>query len=264
MNTISFALALFGGAGGRWPQGGARAAAAACAALACALPSVSVQAQPSAAALHAPLQNVVSLSASASVEVQKDWITVVFSTTRDGADAAAVQGPLRQALDAALQEARKIAKPGQVEVQTGGFSLYPRYTNKPNAAPIISGWQGSTELVVEGRDVQAISQLTGRVSTLSIARVGFSLSREAREKVEGDVAAQAITRFRARADAVSKQFGFSGYSVREVAVNAESPQMPAPQMMRAQSMRASSDEALPVEAGKATVTAQVSGSVQMR
>lgn len=209
-------------------------------------------------------QNVVSLSASASVEVQKDWITVVFSTARDGADAAAVQSQLRQALDSALSEARKLAKPGQVEVQTGAFSLYPRYVNKPNATPTINGWQGSTELVVEGRDVQAISQLTGRVSSLSIARVSFSLSREAREKVEADVSAQAIARFRARADAVSKQFGFTGYSVREVVVNAESPQMPVQPMMRAQAMRASAEESLPVEAGKATVTAQVSGSVQMR
>ncbi len=209
-------------------------------------------------------QNLVSLSASASVEVQKDWITVVFSTTREGADAAAVQGLLRQALDIALAEARKIAKPGQVEVQTGAFALYPRYASKPNAAPVINGWQGSTELVVEGRDVQAISQLTGRVNTLSIGRVAFSLSREAREKVEGEVAAQAITRFRARAEAVSKQFGFAGYAVREVAVNTDAPGTVAMPMARAQAMRASSDEALPVEAGKATVTAQVSGSVQMR
>lgn len=210
-------------------------------------------------------QNVLSLSASASVEVQKDWIAVVFSTTREGSDAAAVQGQLRQALDAALAEARKLAKPGQVEVQTGAFSLYPRYINKPNAAAVISGWQGSTELVVEGRDVQAISQLTGRVSTLTIARVSFSLSREAREKVEGDVAAQAIARFRARAEAVSRQFGFSGYTVREVAVNAESPGAVVMPVMRAQAMRAAAaEEALPVEAGKATVTAQVTGSVQMR
>ena len=42
------------------------------------------------------------------------------------------------------------------------------------------------------------------MQTLTIARVGFSLSREAREKVDGDVSAQAISRFRARADAVSR------------------------------------------------------------
>ncbi len=256
------------------PASGRRAAdfrrhSAALALLLAAATAPAAFAQHSAAggAVHTPaaaLHNVVSLSASASVEVQKDWLAIVFSTTREGADAAAVQSQLRQALDAALIEARKIAKPGQVEVQTGGFSLYPRYSQKPNAAPVINGWQGSTELVVEGRDVQAISLLTGRIATLTIGRVAFSLSREAREKVEADVAAQAISRFRARAEAVSKQFGFSGYTVREVAVNTESPG-PAPMpMMRAQAMRASAEESLPVEAGKASVTAQVSGSVQMR
>lgn len=205
-------------------------------------------------------QNVVSLSASATVEIAKDWLTVVFSTAREGADAAAVQSQLRQALDTALAEAKKAAKPGQVEVQTGGFSLSPRYNPKGG----INGWQGSTELVVEGRDTQAIAQLTGRVQTLSIARVGFSLSREARQKVEGDVAAQAIERFRARAEAVSKQFGFAGYSVREVTVNADSGIGQPQPMMRIQASRAMVEEAaLPVEAGKATVTANVSGSVQM-
>ena len=209
-----------------------------------------------------PPQNVVSLSASATVEVPKDWLTVVFSTTREGSDAAVVQAQLKQALDAALNEARKVAKPGQVEVQTGGFSLMPRYAPKTTT---ISGWQGSTELVVEGRDSTTIAQLTGRVQTLSIARVSFSLSREARQKVEGDVAAQAIERFRARADAVSRQFGFTGYTVREVAVNTEGHMgQPVPVMRMQASAMMAEGAALPVEAGKASVTASVNGSVQMK
>ena len=209
-----------------------------------------------------PPQNVVSLSANATVEVPKDWLTVIFSTTREGSDAAVVQSQLKQALDAALAEARKVAKPGQVDVQTGGFSLMPRYAPKGGN---ITGWQGSTELVVEGRDSAAIAQLTGRVQSLNIARVSFSLSREARLKVEGDVAAQAIERFRARADAVSKQFGFTGYTVREVAVNTDGGMgQPMPVMRMQASAMTADGAALPVEAGKATVTATVNGSVQMK
>ena len=208
-----------------------------------------------------PPQNVISLSASATVEVNKDWLTVVFSTTREGSDAATVQTQLKQALDAALTEARKAARVGQLEVQTGGFSLYPRYAQKGG----ISGWQGSTELIIQGRDTQAISQMTARVQTLTIARTGFTLSREAREKVEADVTAEAIARFRMRAEAASKQFGFAGYTVREVAVSADGAQMQPPQMqVRTQAMKSSVEEALPVEAGKAMVTATVSGSVQMK
>ena len=221
-----------------------------------------------------PPQNVVSLQASATTELTMDWLAIVFSTTREGQDAAGVQSQLKQALDAALAEARKAAKPGEVNVRTGGFSMYPRYGQKGG----ITGWQGNAELVVEGRDAAAISQLAGRVQTLAIARVSWSLSREAREKVEADVAAQAIARFRTRADAVAKQFGFTGWTIREVNVSSNEPPpgMPVPMnvsggeppgqpvpMMRARAASADT-EALPVEAGKAQVSATVSGSVQMR
>ena len=218
-----------------------------------------------------PPQNVASLSASASIDVNKDWLTVVFSTTREGSEAGAVQTQLKLALDAALAEARKVAKPGQVDVQTGAFSLYPRYapaTPKSAAAGMpsgIVGWQGSTELSVEGRDAAAIAQLTGRISTLAIARVGYSLSRQARLQVEGEVTAQAIDRFRQRAEAVARQFGFGGYAVREVNVSAESTGGPQMMAMKAVGMRAGpAEEALPTEAGKATVTVNVNGSVQMK
>jgi predicted secreted protein len=69
---------------------------------------------------------VLNLSASAAIEVPNDVLRVVFSVTREGADAQLVQNALKQALDAALVEARKIARPDQVELQTGSFSLTSR------------------------------------------------------------------------------------------------------------------------------------------
>ena len=207
-----------------------------------------------------PPQGVVSLSASASLEVTKDLLGITLNTTREGQDAASVQSQLKQALDAALAEAKKAAKPGQLDVQTGGFSLSPRYTGKG----VINGWQGSAELIIEGRDMQAIGQLTGRITTLTIARVAYSLSRELREKTEGEVSAQAIARYRAKAADYAKQFGYAGYVIREVSVNSNeqiTPRFAAPAQMKA--MSASADEALPVEPGKGTVTVNVSGSVQM-
>ncbi len=208
-----------------------------------------------------PPQGVVGLAASATAEVTKDLLSVALSTTREGQDAATVQSQLKQALDAALAEARKAAKPGQLEVQTGNFSLYPRYAPKGG----INGWQGSAELLIEGRDMPAIGALTGRITTMTIARVGYGLSRELREKVEGEVAAQAIARFRAKAGEYSKQFGFAGYVIREVNVNSDSPVMyAAAPAMRAKAMSAAADESLPVEAGKGTVTVNVNGTVQMK
>ena len=208
----------------------------------------------------APPQGVVNLAASASVEVVRDLLSVTLGTTREGADAAAVQSQLKQALDAALTEAKRVAKPGQLEVQTGNFSLAPRYTNKG----VVNGWQGSAELAVEGRDMQAIGQLTGRITTLTISRVGYNLSRELRERSEGEVSAQAIARYRAKAADYAKQFGYTGYVLREVNVSSTEPPQPRYAPMQMKAMAASSDEALPVEPGKGTVTVSVSGTVQMK
>ena len=202
----------------------------------------------------------LSLSASATAEVTRDVLGISFSTTREGPEAAAVQTALKQALDAALAEARKVAKPGQVDVQTGGFSLYPRHDPKTGK---INGWQGSAELQVEGRDTAAIAQLAGRINTLSIARVGYSLSRESREKAEADITAQAISRYRAKAADYAKQFGYGGYVVGDVNI-ASDEGAGAPRPMMAMRMKAEmADAALPTEAGKATVTVNVSGSVQL-
>jgi predicted secreted protein len=207
-----------------------------------------------------PPEGVVSLSSSATLEVTKDLLAVAFSATRDGQDAAQVQSQLKQALDAALAEARKVARPGAVEVQAGNFSLYPRYSAKGS----IVGWAGTAELGVEGRDMAVIGQLTGRITSMTIARVGYNISRELREKVEGDVTAQAIARYRAKAADYAKQFGYGGYTVREVNVSAgEVPGfMPSP-MVRAKAMSAGADEALAVEPGKGSVSVTVSGTVQM-
>jgi len=77
---------------------------------------------------YAPPQNVLQLSATGTVEVQQDLLSLSLTTTREGADANAVQSQLKTALDAALTEARKAAQPGQLDVRTGNFGLYPRYS----------------------------------------------------------------------------------------------------------------------------------------
>jgi predicted secreted protein len=209
-----------------------------------------------------PPQNVLQLSATGSVEVQQDLLTMSLTTTRDGSDPAAVQAQLKSALEAALAEARKSAQPGQMDVRTGQFSLYPRHGRDGR----IAGWTGTAELVLEGRDFPRITQAAGRVQGLTVGSVGFGLSREQRARVEGEAQSQAIERFKAKAAELAKGFGFGGYTLREVAVNANEPGfMPRPRMMAMEAKAASAaDASVPVEPGRSTVSVTVSGSVQLR
>ncbi len=206
-------------------------------------------------------QNVAQLSASGSVEVVQDLLAMTLSATREGPDATAVQIQLKSALDAALAEARKQAVPGQMDVRTGQFSLYPRYSRDGK----ISNWVGTAELVLEGRDFSRISATAGKIQALSVSQTQFSLSREQRERVEGEAQAQAIHRFKTRAAEIAKGFGFSGFSLREVAVNSnDQGGFPRPRMMAMEARGAVADAPVPVEAGRATVQVTVSGSIQMR
>jgi predicted secreted protein len=209
----------------------------------------------------APPQNVLQLSANSTVEVQQDLLTMTLSTTREAADAATVQTQLRTALDAALVEARKSAQPGQLDVRTGNFNLAPRFSREGK----MTGWRGTASLVLEGRDFPRITQTAGRISTLSIANIGFGLSREQQAKTETEAQAVAIDNFKQRADELAKGFGFSGYTLREVSVNAHQGGPVQPRMMAMEAMaKAASDAPVPIEAGKANVVVNVSGSVQLK
>ena len=208
-----------------------------------------------------PLQDVAQLSASGSVEVQQDLLTLSLATSRDGDDAAVVQSQLRRALDSALEVAKAAALPGQMDVRTGNFSLYPRYDKTGK----ITGWQGRAEMILEGRDFARITGAAGRIQSLAISSVGFALSRQQAASVEGEAQALAIAQFKVKAADIARAFGFGGFTLREVAVSASDPGFqPPPRMMAAQSRSEVADAAIPVEAGKSTVVVTVSGSVQMR
>ena len=229
---------------------------ASCALLACST-SLFAQTMPQ----QGPLQNVAQLSASGSVEVQQDLLSISLNTIVSGSDANTVQTQLKQALDTALNQAKQAAVSGQMDVRTGNFSLYPRY-GKDNK---INGWQGTAELVLEGRDFSRITGTAGKIQTLTMGNVSFALSREQRARVEGEAQTQAIERFKAKALEVSKSFGFSGYTLRDVNINANDQSYPPrPRMMAMTKSADMAEAAVPVEAGKSTVLVNVTGSVQMR
>lgn len=222
--------------------------------LALALGSAAARAETAAPA------NLVNFSVTASVEVTQDLLAITLQAVRDGADAAVVQGQLKAVLEAALAEAKQAAAPGRLEVRTGGFSLHPRYGRDGK----INGWQGQAELLLEGKDAPRVAQTAGRLTGMNITGVGYRVSRDLAAAHDAQVTAQAIQRYRARAAELAQQFGFTGYALREVAVqSADNGSEPRPLMVRAKAEMAAADAPLPVEPGKSTLSATVSGTVQL-
>jgi len=225
-------------------------------ALACALVSSLAHAQ-----LIPPPENVVQLSATSTVEVAQDLLRMSLASTRQGVDAAQLQTQLKTTLEQALTEARRTAAPGEMDVRTGDFRLTPQYGRDGK----ITTWQGTAELVLEGRDFPRIAQAAGRIQALTLSNVSFALSRELRASAERDAQVQAVAAFRGKASELAKSFGFGGYGLREVSVNAGDAGMPPrPMRMAAAEAKTASDAPVPIEAGKTAVSVTVSGSVQLR
>ena len=201
----------------------------------------------------------VNLAASASVQVAQDLLTLSLSVVREGNDAHVLQTQINAALEAALQLARREAKPGLMEVRSGPFSLSPRYGRDGK----LSGWQGSAGLILEGRDFARITETAGKLQTMTVASINFGLTSEQFQAAQTKAQAQAIAKFRNNASDIAKGFGFSDYTLEEVHIGAETPAPMMRQRMLASASMAG-DAPIAAEGGTSQVTVTVSGSVQLK
>lgn len=206
-----------------------------------------------------PVQ-VVHLSASAYKEVPQDWLTVVVHTSLEGVDAVALQEQLQSVLERALAGLRPQVTPQDLEVHTGRFGIQPRQDERGR----LVGWLAEADLVIEGRDFAKVSKAAAQVPRMTVTHTSFSLSRQARQQLETEVQGQAVQQFRQRAQQLAVDFGFAGYSLRQVTVGSSNVPDPG---LRAYPVPASlmvGAEQVPVAAGKEEVRLTVSGSVQLR
>lgn len=210
-------------------------------------------------------RNVVSFQSSASTEVAQDQMRITLSTTLEGSAAQEVQGRLRKAVEAALDQAKPQAAAEKMEVTTGSFRINPRYGKDSR----ISSWQGYAEVQLEGTDFARITTVAAQIKSLNMSGISFGLAPKTQRAAEEKAQGEAISTFKNRAQQLSAAFGFGGYSIREVSINgneyggmqpAAAPRMKA---MMASSMM-ETDSAIPAEPGKTRVEVSVNGSIQMK
>lgn len=208
--------------------------------------------------------NVVQLSASGSVEVEQDWLTLRLATTREDNNAANVQRELQKTVDQALRILRPQSQGEDMQLHTGRFRIQPRHAPKTGK---VTHWQGRAEIVLQGRDFVRITQAAARVEDMTVDDVQFNLSRQAAQAVYEQAQAEAVTAFRNRAQQLTTLFGLSRYTVREISVHSGGHTLHMPRAASAMaefSLAATAkSEPLPVEPGKTRVEVEISGSVQM-
>lgn len=209
------------------------------------------------------LRNVVHLSAQGQVEVEQDWLEIRLSVTQEGTQAALVQKQLQQTVDAALRTLRPLQQAQDFQLRSGSFGVYPRH----NQDSKITGWQGRADLILEGKDFALISQAAAQVKGMTVADMGFTLSKEGAAQVQAQAMAEAVAQFKAKALVLAQQFGFTNFTLREVHVSGQDgvymPRMRAAVASVPSMDQAAKAESMELQAGKAQVSVGISGSVQM-
>ena len=110
----------------------------------------------------------------------------------------------------------------------------------------------------------AIAAPAGRITTMTVGRVGYGLSRELREKSEAELSAQAIARYRARAADIANSSGYAGYTLREVNVANCRAERPTAHAAGPRDGRADGRRGVAGRGGRQDrVSVTVSGSVQL-
>ncbi|GAA4334118.1 SIMPL domain-containing protein [Pigmentiphaga soli] len=201
----------------------------------------------------------LSLEASAARDVAQDKVEITLANEIEGSDQAGVADQLNKLVETALNQAKRETR---VTSRTGSYRIWANTDRNGK----ITGWRGRAELVLESKDFVAASTLAGDLGKLmAVSNVAFSLSREAREAEEHSLLAEAAAAFKARANDAARAFGFGGYAIRQLDLSGSGTvyQPPRPYAMRASAMEAKAADAVPLEAGKATVTVSVRGTVDL-
>lgn len=200
-------------------------------------------------------KNIISFVATAEEYIEQDFLSITFSGTETGSDAYSVQTALAERQRAALE----IARPKQsetVEVKSGSFYVYPTY----GPDNVINGYSGTFIIIVSGTDTPTITELTGEITSATVANVQQSVSDERRREVQKYLALRAIQNWREKATAYTEAFGEPSYTLvsADININRGYPIY----AMSAKAESAGGGE-ISTEPGKEEVTVTVTGSIQL-
>lgn len=234
------------------------------AAMACASVAAQAQAVQPQAVAAAHDAGVLQLQAQASADVLPDRTLARLAAVAQGDDVAVLNAQVAERIAAAVRRARGVAG---VEAGIGTIGTQPRWRDVGGATRQ-DGWTVTAELKLRSADTAALARLIGELSsTLQIQSVQAEVSPQLRERELVELSSRAIAAFRARAQAAAHDFGYTGYSVREVQLSGlegAEPQ-PHPLMMRAGLLgQGAPAPAVPLDPSTRQLSVSVSGSVQLQ
>ncbi len=207
-------------------------------------------------ALGVQAATTVDLAAEAARPAVNDQVRAVVYSEVQGSNPADLARRVNQEIAGGLQLIR--GKAG-VTVKSGNQSTYPVYGRDQK----IESWRMRSELVIESRDLGAVSELLGELQQrrLAVAQVSQMPSPETRRQVEDEATRDAIKAFQSRAEVVAGALG-KKWKIKQLSVSQQGGAMPMPVFRAAKAMMAEAMPA-PLDAGESLLTTTVSGQIEL-
>ena len=200
-------------------------------------------------------KNRASFSVERSREVANDWVTAVVGTTDEDSDAARLADRVNQTMNWGLGVAKQARG---VSVKSAGYTTHPVHDKNGK----IARWSASQDLILESSDVDAVSELVGKLqSKLLLRSISFSVSPESRRKAEDALIGDVLTAFAERAKRVSAGLGARDYEL--VSLSLQTPGGgPVPMYARAEMMMDKA-AAPSFESGQSTLSVRVDATIEI-
>lgn len=210
-----------------------------------------------ALAAEAPLTyDRINLSVSAGESVENDILKAVLFAQQEGNDAARLAREVNRNISRAVEQAKGVTG---VKVQTLDYSTSPIYRKQS-----ITGWRVRQSIRLESRDAASLSKLIGSLQEhLGVSNITYALSPEGRKAIEDKLIANAISRFKQRAELISNEMEQSGYRMVQMNINSDRI-TPRPVQMRAMTMEMKGAPSPTLEAGSQRVVVNINGTIELK
>ena len=146
------------------------------------------------------------------------------------------------------------------DIQTSGFSIYPRYSNRhtePDRSPQITGYEVSNGVTVNIRKLDNLGSVLETIVSSGVNRMnGISFRVSNADDVLNEARKTAVIKAKAKADLYAEAAGIE--LGRILNLSETGGPSPRPYAMRSEKMMAMVEAApVPIEAGEETLTARV-------
>lgn len=207
-----------------------------------------------------PQQRVISVSGEGTASIAPDMAIISLSVMRMAETAEAALAQNNEAVRAVL-DALKAGGVAERDIQTGDFSIFPRYSDRQpnpennNQQPVIIGYQVTNSLTVRVRDLPKLGGLIDKSVKLGVNQGGqITFTNHDPKAAYQEARRKAVESAIDKASTLAAAAGVNLGPVISISETNLQPIAPAPMMRMAMAKEADS---VPVAAGESAYTVNV-------